>query len=121
LTGSRALPKRRIILDAMVGGRRRALETQTSSYTNAHDSRKAANGNIYGDLEAAYGSINPRKPRQRFRDAIEQTIQDYRITEMKKELIDNVDHEALEKYRKSEESVRPNFETDCDRSLTTTK
>lgn len=89
----------------MVGGRRRALET-TKSYTNPDDSRGKSIGYNHNDLEANYGSINPPKPRKRFRDAIQETIQDHRIAEMKKKLIDNVDHEMLEKYRKSEESVR---------------
>lgn len=88
----------------MVGGRRRALDTATS-YTNGNDSRKKSIGYERTDLEAAYGSINPLKPRQRFRDAIQDTIQGNRTAEMKKKLIDNVDHEILEKYRKSEESV----------------
>ena len=88
----------------MVGGRRRVLETTGSFYKN--ESHKKSNGHDRTDLEAAYGSINPLKPRQRFRDAIQSTVQDNRTAEMKKKLIDNVDHEALEKYRKSEESVR---------------
>lgn len=87
----------------MVGGRRRALDTTGSFYGN--DSHKKSNGYGRNDLEAAYGSINPVRPRQRFRDAVQSTIQESRIAEMKKKLIDNVDHEALEKYRKSETSV----------------
>ena len=88
----------------MVGGRRRALETTGSFYGNG--SHTKSNGHDRNDLEAAYGSINPVKPRKRFHDAIQTTIQDNWTAEMKKKLIDNVDHEALEKYRKSEESVR---------------
>jgi len=88
----------------MVGDRRRVLSTTGSVYGNG--SNKSSNGYDRADLEAAYGSINPVKPRQRFRDAIQYTIQDNRTAELKKKLIDNVDHEALEKYRKSEESVR---------------
>lgn len=88
----------------MVGDRRRVLSTTGSVYGNG--SSKNSNGYDRADLEAAYGSINPVKPRQRFRDAIQCTIQDNRTAELKKKLIDNVDHEALEKYRKSEESVR---------------
>ncbi len=83
------------------------LETTGSFY--GQDSRRKSNGHDRSDLEAAYGSINPVKPRQRFRDAIHSTIQDKRTAEMKKKLIDGVDHEALEKYRKSEESVRTLF------------
>lgn len=90
----------------MVGGRRRALET-TGSYGNGNGNGNNKNDNGYdrGDLESAYGSINKIKPQQRFRDAIQNTIQDNRIAEMKKHLIDKVDHDALEIYRKSEESV----------------
>jgi GTPase SAR1 family protein len=96
----------------MVGGRRRALDTQTS-YNDVHDSKTKSNGYQREDLEAAYGSINPPNPRQRFRDAIQNTIQDHRTAEMKKQLIDNVDHEVLEKYRKSEESVRKRLRSLC--------
>lgn len=84
------------------------LETTGSTYGNT--SNKNSNGYDRADLEAAYGSINPVKPRQRFRDAIQYTIQDQRTAEMKKMLIDNVDHDALEKYRKSEESVSMQYE-----------
>lgn len=95
----------------MVGGRRQALETATS-YTNGKDSRKKSlNEYERLDLEASYGSINPMKPRQRFRDAIQTTIQSNRTAELKKKLIDNVDHEILEKFRKSDESVRELMET----------
>lgn len=90
----------------MVGGRRRALDT-TTSYSNGNGSRKkSVTGREHNDLEAAYASIKKAKPRKRFRDAIQDTIRDSRTAEMKKQLIDNVDHEILEKYRKSEESVR---------------
>ncbi|KAI0569315.1 cation efflux family protein [Pyrenophora tritici-repentis] len=58
------------------------------------------------DLEHGYGAINPLKPKQRFRDAIEATVRDNRANEMKQKLIDNVDHDALEVYRKSEESLK---------------
>ncbi|EFQ87509.1 hypothetical protein PTT_16952 [Pyrenophora teres f. teres 0-1] len=58
------------------------------------------------DLEHGYGAINPIKPKQRFRDAIEATVRDNRANEMKQKLIDNVDHDALEVYRKSEESLK---------------
>lgn len=89
----------------MVGGKRRALDTTGSFYDNGNGTDKNLNGYDRSDLESAYGSINKIKPRQRFRDAIANTIQDNNTAEMKKKLIDNVDHEALEKYRKSEESV----------------
>jgi nucleosome binding factor SPN SPT16 subunit len=88
----------------MVGGRRRVLESTGSLYSNG--ANKGDDGYSRSDLEAAYGSLNKHTPRQRFRDAISSTTQDKRTAEMKKRLIDNVDHEALEKFRKSEESVR---------------
>jgi hypothetical protein len=81
----------------MVSGRRRALATHNSgldSYDNAHR-----------DVETGFDAIKPSRHRKRFRDAIEQTIHENRAVEMKKKLIDNVDHDALERYRKSEESV----------------
>ena len=84
----------------MVGGRRGLLNSNST------------NGNINGygntervDLESGYGTINKIKPKQRFRDAIEHTLRDNRANELKRKLIDQVDHEALEVYRKSEESV----------------
>lgn len=89
----------------MVGTRSRALESSGSFYGNGNATNENQNGYHRSDLEAAYGSINKIKPRQRFRDAITNTIQDNRTAVMKKKLIDNVDHESLEKYRKSEESV----------------
>lgn len=93
--------KRRYRSDKMVGSRRRALQTSGSFYGNGGSNKYDRN-----DVETAYGSINPIKPRNRFRDAIHYTIQEQRTSEMKKKLIDNVDHDMLEKYRKSPESVR---------------
>lgn len=58
------------------------------------------------DLESGYGTINKIKPKQRFRDAIEHTLRDHRANELKRKLIGQVDHDALEVYRKSQESVR---------------
>lgn len=59
------------------------------------------------DLESGYGTINASQlSRQKFRNAIHQTMHDGRAAEMKKKLIDSVDHDALEMYRKSDESVR---------------
>jgi hypothetical protein len=74
----------------MVGTRRRALESSGSFYGNGNATNKNQNGYDRSDLEAAYGSINKITPRQRFRDAITNTMQDNR---------------TAEKYRKSEESV----------------
>lgn len=84
----------------MVGTRRNLLRNGSSN-----------NGDVFAkykrvDLESGHGTINPHNSRQKFRDAIDQTMQDNRASEMKKKLIDNFDHDALEIYRKSEESVR---------------
>lgn len=93
----------------MVGTRRNLL-SRSSTYGNGN-----INGNGKGndfnkyqrvDLESGYGSINPLRPRDRFRDAIETTMKENRAMDMKKKLIENVDHTALEVYRKSTESVR---------------
>ncbi len=95
----------------MVGTRRNLLK-QHSSYnangTTTNGKTSEANSNKYDrvDIETGYGSINPLTPRERFRDAIHTTMKDIRAQDMKKKLIDNVDHDALEMYRKSEESVR---------------
>jgi hypothetical protein len=85
----------------MVGKRRNILN---SNYSNGNVSNQF---NKYQrvDLESGYGSISPAKPTKRFRDAIDQTVKDNRANEMKQKLIDNIDHEALEIYRKSDESV----------------
>jgi hypothetical protein len=90
----------------MVGKRRNILN---SNYSNGNvNSRGDPNQfNKYQrvDLESGYGSIRSAKPTKRFRDAIDQTVKDNRANEMKQKLIDNIDHEALEIYRKSDESV----------------
>jgi hypothetical protein len=83
-------------------GARRTLLNKTSSYGNDNGYDK----NLRQDVESGYGSINNIKPKHKFRDAIKQTLYTNRANEMKKKLIDNVDHEELEIYRKSEESVR---------------
>jgi len=86
----------------MVGSRRNIL----SGHHNGNGNNEQFDKYQRVDLEHGYGAINPLKPRQRFRDAIDSTVRDNRANEMKKKLIDNVDHDALEVYRKSEESVR---------------
>lgn len=88
----------------MVGTRRNLLNSHNSSYSNGHANSFDSYRRV--DLESGYGSINPLPPRQKFRDAVKQTIHDQRADEMKKKLIENVDHEQLEIFRKSEESVR---------------
>lgn len=90
----------------MVGSRRNLLSSNGSNgNVNSHGNPEQFNQYQRVDLESGYGAINPIKPKQRFRDAIEQTMKDNRASDMKRQLIDNVDHEALEIYRKSEESV----------------
>jgi hypothetical protein len=87
----------------MVGKRRNLL--------NGHDSNGNSNASKKYqriDLEAGYAGIDPIKPRQRFRDLIDQTLKDNRANDMKRKLIDSIDHEALEIYRKSDESVSGN-------------
>ena len=90
----------------MVGGRRELLNSNgnINSYGNPDQFTKYQRV----DLESGYGTINKIKPKQRFRDAIEHTLRDNRANELKRKLIDQIDHDALEVYRKSEESV-------CDR------
>ncbi|KAH7074673.1 hypothetical protein BKA63DRAFT_319118 [Paraphoma chrysanthemicola] len=91
----------------MVGTRRNLLK-HGSDYGSINETE---NGNGFDkyqrvDLESGYGSINPVHPKQRFRDAISQTIHENRAIEMKKQLIENVDHNELEHFRKSEESLK---------------
>jgi hypothetical protein len=89
----------------MVGTRRNLL-SHNSSYGNENTGPNA-NGHQHVDVESGYGSINPVKRNQRFRDAIKQTMYDRRADDMKQKLIDNVDHKMLEHFRKSDESVIP--------------
>jgi hypothetical protein len=90
-------------------GTRRSLLGRSSSYGNENTGPNA-NGQQHEDVESGYGSINPVKQNARFRDAIKQTMYDRRGNDMKKKLIDNVDHKLLEHFRKSDESVSPNSE-----------
>jgi hypothetical protein len=85
----------------MVGTRRNLL-SKTSSYGNGNGTESIQRD----DVESSYGTINNIKPTHRFRDAIKQTMYTNRANDMKRKLIDNVDHEELEIYRKSAESVR---------------
>tara|TARA_R110002003_G_scaffold33_3_gene2061 strand:+ start:177 stop:485 length:309 start_codon:yes stop_codon:yes gene_type:complete len=91
----------------MVGTRRNLLK-RGSDYgsINGDETGDGFDKHQRVDLESGYGSINPVHPKQRFRDAISQTIHDNRAMEMKKKLIENVDHTELEHFRKSDESVR---------------
>jgi len=91
----------------MVGTRRNILNSHNSngsinSRSNANEFSKYQRV----DLEGGYGGNNPVKSKKRFRDAIDQTVKDNRANEMKKKLIDNIDHEALEFFRKSDESLK---------------
>lgn len=90
----------------MVGGRH-GLLSNTSTNGNVNSYGNSDNFNRYQrvDLESGYGTINKIKPKQRFRDAIEHTLRDNRANELKRKLIHQIDHDALEVYRKSEESV----------------
>lgn len=82
----------------MVASRRRELITQKSGVGyNRYD---------HVDLENGNAQNNTLRPRQRFRDAIETTIDQARGIEMKKKLLESVDREGLEQYRKSDEEVR---------------
>jgi len=92
----------------MVGSRRNLLSSNGSDYSKGNG---YANGNGDGldrsqrtDVESGYGTIKV-PPKQRFRDAIHHTMQEDRAGEMKKKLIDNVDHDILEKFRKSDTSL----------------
>ena len=92
----------------MVGTRRNLLSRNSSNgngTTNGQDHDDFAKYNRV-DLESGYGSINRQSPRQRFKDAIEQTLITNRANDMKKHLIHNVDHESLEIYWKSDESLK---------------
>ncbi|KAF2128586.1 hypothetical protein P153DRAFT_423771 [Dothidotthia symphoricarpi CBS 119687] len=87
----------------MVGTRRNLLK-HNSSYGNGNGDH--FNKQVRADIESGYGENESNPPRQRFRDAVDRTKQDHSAVEMKQKLIDNVDHTALEDYRKSDESLK---------------
>jgi hypothetical protein len=91
----------------MVGTRRNLLSSHAKSSGNVNGNVNSSSFNKYKrvDLECGHGAIYPVRPRQKFKDAIDQTMKENRAQDMKQKLIDNVDHEALEIYRKSDESV----------------
>ncbi|PVI02753.1 hypothetical protein DM02DRAFT_717216 [Periconia macrospinosa] len=64
--------------------------------------------NIYNrfDLEAGNPPNSILRPRQRFRDAIQTTIHKGRAEELKKRLLEGVEHDALEKFRKSQAELK---------------
>lgn len=85
-------------------GTRRALLSKNSTYGNGYDGSSKYSP---VDLESGgYGATNPIKSRRRFRDAIDQTIKDNRGSHMKQKLIDSVDHDYLDIYWKSDESLK---------------
>ncbi|KAF1915379.1 hypothetical protein BDU57DRAFT_557535 [Ampelomyces quisqualis] len=88
----------------MVGTRRNLL-SKNSSYTNG-DPGNGPNNFRREDVESGYGTINPVHPKHRFRDAIKQMMYENRAKDMKKKLIENVDHQLLEHFRKSDESLK---------------
>lgn len=66
-----------------------------------------------GDLEqgpngyqGANGNARPRPNAWRFRDAVHTAVEDARREELKKALLDGVDRDALEKFRKSDEQLK---------------
>ncbi|PSN59916.1 hypothetical protein BS50DRAFT_222252 [Corynespora cassiicola Philippines] len=82
----------------MVASRHRDLFRQQSANSyNKYD---------HTDLESGNGFNQGPRPRQRFRDAIETTVQKSRAQEMKKLLLESVDHKGLEKFRKSDGELK---------------
>jgi len=80
----------------MVSGSRRSLLDGKARYEGMAPRQ---NGN--GDLE----SHGNRNARNRFRDVIGSVIQDGRRSLLKKKLIDGLNADQLEKFRKSDEEV----------------
>jgi hypothetical protein len=69
-----------------------------------------ASGNGYNkydhtDLESGNGENYTSRPCQRFRDAIETTMNQEYAKNLKKQLLENTDHKGLEKFRKSDDEV----------------
>ncbi|KAF1837894.1 hypothetical protein BDW02DRAFT_576811 [Decorospora gaudefroyi] len=91
----------------MAGNRRNLLSGHHSNgNVNTQSDPESFNKYQRVDLESGYGTINPIRPKQRFRDAVHQTMTENRAADMKQKLIENVDHGALEIYRKSDESLK---------------
>ncbi|KAI8940777.1 hypothetical protein NX059_002043 [Plenodomus lindquistii] len=91
----------------MVGTRRSLLRAGSNKSNLSNGINDQYTKSKHGDLESGYGSIDPvPKSRTRFRDAIEHTMHQNRAADMKRKLIHNVDHEELEIYRKSDESLK---------------
>lgn len=88
----------------MVGGRRlqlSALSANGSKDHSGHDGRKPhENGWYRDDIETG-----TRSPGQRFRDTVNQTIVKNRSNELKRKLLDGIDRDALERFRKSDKEV----------------
>ena len=76
----------------MVASRHRELFRNGSVHAEQHN---------YADVENGL----PPQPRLRFRDAVEMTMSKQHAMELKKLLLENVDHNVLEKFRKSGEEV----------------
>ncbi|KAJ4353708.1 uncharacterized protein N0V89_005438 [Didymosphaeria variabile] len=60
----------------------------------------------YLDLENGNGQPHVPHPRQRFRDAVDATVSKQHAIDLKKQLLEDVDHNALEKFRKSDEDLK---------------
>ncbi|KAF2678946.1 hypothetical protein K458DRAFT_347513 [Lentithecium fluviatile CBS 122367] len=82
----------------MVASRHRELFRGSSG--SGYDKRD------HTDLESGNGENDTTRPRQRFRDAIETTMNQKHAMDLKKQLLENVDHKALEKFRKSDEELK---------------
>ncbi|KAF2868535.1 hypothetical protein BDV95DRAFT_131459 [Massariosphaeria phaeospora] len=82
----------------MVASRHRQFQSQKSnSGYNKYD---------HADLENGNGQPHSSRPRQRFRDAIDATVNQHRAMELKRKLLENMDRNALEKYRKSDDELK---------------
>lgn len=72
-------------------------------------SSKTGNGNkphTNGDLESGQlGGAKPRPTLFRFRDAANTALEDKRREDLKKKLLEGVNREQLEEFRKSDEEV----------------
>ncbi|KAF2659048.1 hypothetical protein K491DRAFT_226519 [Lophiostoma macrostomum CBS 122681] len=82
----------------MVASRRRELISQGSN-----DGYNTFN---HVDLENGNGHHTSSTPRTRFKDAVEATMDKKRAQEMKRKLLNSVDHKGLEKFRKSDEKLK---------------
>lgn len=83
--------------------RRAKSDLESGNYQDANGSSSGQNGDARPRPDA---SARPRPDVWRFRDAAMTALEDKRREELKKTLLEGVDREALEKFRKSDDELK---------------